>query len=1103
MKAITPEKILDISDIKEIYKEFYVAAVWVSDRKSTFTRDEFKTAITGINHYTETNNNLKLLWDNLFYQMVNQNSFYVKEAIIQMLLLNHIMKHTKGILDEEIDDLLLILRNARVVLPLELFDESNMNSLPLAMRKNIVSKSSTAAKALKNAVQITKAISTVTDYQDAIKQLQKLKKNYFKAKQTAYDVAKREHDLIAKPLIKKFEEDYHQAKRDMCQIPRDENYDPSDFCNQPHVLFPAIPEFVFEFADTEISYLNTKLSENALELLNSVLNIGEIETFQEAIDTLEAAANMQSKMVFSKNKFSRKVMAIGDVVVPLERGGSRNNFAPSSICSYPKAVGTKKIYFFSLLIAVPDSSFEIETISVTLEFNDGSATKTDTTDTGYAVDNVINTNLFFGNTIELAQYNTISQISGRITFSNGVVKIFNANSFRDHSCIDIQLNDKVNNATNEKNALGFNLEGFGYRPLGIADYKKVVQEICCYDAGEVAHIENVMATEFKERTTEKTYTKETTEFESQDIEKESLSDTTTAQRFEMQTEVAKIIQEQRQTEGHLNVTAHYGNVTLDAGASFANSTSKEQSNRQAVTQAKDITQRAMERIVSRIKTEKTVKITESFKEINSHIYDNRAPDSTHVSGVYRFINAIYKNQVFNYGKRMMYEFMIPEPSRLHHLGKTLSEQESLILIDEPIDPRTLIDIGTNNQLDFTDINVSNYQILAAQYNASVEVFPEALKIISKAFVDGGDPAKNQYKFLAEQLEIPEGYETFEADIESYDYYQNLLPTSYCVTVGNFLFNKSTTNTSNPQKQSFISQPIKPYRNKLPVSYQAINRLAFNVVVTVKCRLTAEAILKWQKETFEAIMSGYQEQLRIYNDKVAEVKQKAAMILDSNPLFYRQTEQLVLRRNCISYLIDPDLFGQNMYNGDNANTTNADDITFQNGHIIPSKEMDDYTSLAKFIEQAFEWNIMSYSFYPYYWGSKNEWSKLYQFESNDALFRSFMQAGMARVVVTVKPGFEDAVMHFMAFRQIWNGGQMPVLGDPLYLSIVDELREQEYKIEETWETVLPTNLIALQSSGVALEGETGLPCSPDCKEATENNPFSRGEVKLKGVTVTPA
>ena len=45
-------------------------------------------------------------------------------------------------------------------------------------------------------------------------------------------------------------------------------------------------------------------------------------------------------------------------------------------------------------------------------------------------------------------------------------------------------------------------------------------------------------------------------------------------------------------------------------------------------------------------------------------------------------------------------------------------------------------------------------------------------------------------------------------------------------------------------------------------------------------------------------------------------------------------------------------------------------------------------------------------------------------------RSFLQVGMARVIVTVKPGFEDAVQLFIETGLIWNGGEVPVIGDPL-------------------------------------------------------------------------
>ena len=65
--------------------------------------------------------------------------------------------------------------------------------------------------------------------------------------------------------------------------------------------------------------------------------------------------------------------------------------------------------------------------------------------------------------------------------------------------------------------------------------------------------------------------------------------------------------------------------------------------------------------------------------------------------------------------------------------------------------------------------------------------------------------------------------------------------------------------------------------------------------------------------------------------------------------------------------------------------------------------------------------------------------------------------------------------------------MPVLGDPLYLYITDELVHPKYDIESSWETVVPTSLIGLQSSGVAsilLIKAEGLPCAKDCLDSKE-------------------
>ncbi|GEN78127.1 hypothetical protein [Chryseobacterium hagamense] len=127
--------------------------------------------------------------------------------------------------------------------------------------------------------------------------------------------------------------------------------------------------------------------------------------------------------------------------------------------------------------------------------------------------------------------------------------------------------------------------------------------------------------------------------------------------------------------------------------------------------------------------------------------------------------------------------------------------------------------------------------------------------------------------------------------------------------------------------------------------------------------------------------------------------------------------------------------------------------------------------------------MSYHLYPYYWGERKSWADLYQFDDNDPIFRAFMQSGMARVIVTVRPGFEEAVRHFMATGQIWNAGEVPVIDDPLFLSLVDEMRSPKATKEgEPWREKIPTSLTILQADSIGLRVEKALPgnCEPGVK-----------------------
>jgi hypothetical protein len=237
-------------------------------------------------------------------------------------------------------------------------------------------------------------------------------------------------------------------------------------------------------------------------------------------------------------------------------------------------------------------------------------------------------------------------------------------------------------------------------------------------------------------------------------------------------------------------------------------------------------------------------------------------------------------------------------------------------------------------------------------------------------------------------------------------------------------------------------------------------------------VTQEYYEKWQQETFKAIIKGYENALQNYNNAISAERANGKIIKDSNPGFYRQIENVVLRKNCISYLLDQTKTAEKTYGKEMSNKIE----TLENYEIdAKNPSLGAYTSFVKFMEQAFEWDIMSYNFYPYYWGSRDDWSELYSHENTDPLFRNFLQSGMARVIVTVRPGFEEAVNFYMQTGVIWNGGEVPVIDDKLFLSIVDELRQPEGKPEGApWSTRVPIPMTILQAGSIGLKVEQALP-----------------------------
>ena len=417
-----------------------------------------------------------------------------------------------------------------------------------------------------------------------------------------------------------------------------------------------------------------------------------------------------------------------------------------------------------------------------------------------------------------------------------------------------------------------------------------------------------------------------------------------------------------------------------------------------------------------------------------------------------------------------------QPAVFHNEAiKVLAAAPQATVLEKPADPRTYG--GFFQITDHTKIDSNTFPYWTGKYKAdtkAVRLMPtitiaQAFDLSAKEATGSSMVGSKSFK-----MEIPDGYEAISAVVGWSTVYNGGGTTPLAVVR---VANKGYyIGASSGAVEDTIYFTGKHLRNDLAVSAEGRNLGAIVINVSATCQRTAESYSNWQIESFNAIIDAYNEKLDAYNKAMEAVtKPQTQTTVETNPGFYRQIENTILRKNCISYLVSDAQMGKKFYHG-----TTATDI-----QPTVTAQMDQYAAMVKFIEQAFEWEIMSYKFYPFYWGNRQEWQQNYQKEVSDPLFRSFLQSGMARVIVSIRPGFEEAVMYFMATGQIWNGGQVPAIGDDLYLSIVEELKNPTYYIDETWETRVPTTLTIIQAGNIGLT-DTKLPCDCNSLNGIEQN-----------------
>ncbi|MBX7129673.1 MAG: hypothetical protein IT225_05070 [Flavobacteriales bacterium] len=586
------------------------------------------------------------------------------------------------------------------------------------------------------------------------------------------------------------------------------------------------------------------------------------------------------------------------------------------------------------------------------------------------------------------------------------------------------------------------------RPLGIADLRVVQSQLYKYELGEVAHVENILKGESKKRTFRNLQRTETSTTTDSETTRETEKETQTTERFELHQEANNVVQQDQQSQ--IGVTASYGfpaGGSASLSASTASSTSEMEATTQATTYAKDVMERALNRVIERTRTTRTVTTIIEHEDTTEHGFTNvqveDAPAPENIAGVYRWLDKVYYNKVVNYGKRLLFEFIIPEPAAFHifsAMAKPASDQ-----VHELPPP---FDIAS-----FNEIRPDTYDALVIKYGA-VGVKPPPTPIVSVNEVFSEEPTptgSSKFNAYHANVQIPAGYKAMHARVSSiWSHGQDVN--------GNWHYVWFAVDT-----QPYIWR-YQSGEDVIPLSQQtgtiAINSISYtehySVAFRIDCEPTAETMQQWQMDTYAALKTAYDQKVSEYNRWVNQ-QTVNTLVNGNNPAINRQVEQKELKKHCIEFIS-----GQRFESFD-AMRTNTGSGYPEFSFAEAAKE----GRYIQFFEQAFEWEQISYYFYPYFWARKREWVNILKRDENDPLFMNFLQAGAARVLVPVRPSYTKAVLHYLSTGgEIWGGEDVPLPDDPMYVSIVEEIMEADGYFEgsenegEPWLSKVPTSLVYL-------------------------------------------
>jgi hypothetical protein len=462
----------------------------------------------------------------------------------------------------------------------------------------------------------------------------------------------------------------------------------------------------------------------------------------------------------------------------------------------------------------------------------------------------------------------------------------------------------------------------------------------------------------------------------------------------------------------LGVTASggYGPVSITTSTGLNIASSSSQSEQTARHHSSELTKKASSRSKKEHKISFKVASASGTADQSVREITNPFADKAARVDYYQLIRR-WQVDLFRYGVRLTYDLAIPEPGS-EILARILEIEALSTALRQGFNAEGSTASWARFDTTVQEINRGNYQTLAAQYGTVVAEPPaDSIKAYrSFNYKWASEDAAEHREWNSVEIPVPEGYEVTGATYNA-THWQWDVEHKYFEVYTDFSGWWGSTGT-------------------VSLTVGAQHQISYDIEMTIWFGLTDEAYRAWQMKVwgqlYEAAQARYELNRTMLRDQLSALQEQLGA---QDALSLRQIEREEVMKNVLRWLFGPTFtfvppgVPANLYG---ANESVKSDTIWSK--VLAQGEV------IKFLHHAIEWENMLYILYPYFWSDTTRWEFKKYLDHPDFIHRAFLRAGSARVVLTIRPGFETDFVSFLE-----TGKFDPLPGSHPYMTIAQEMQ----------------------------------------------------------------